>query len=166
MRVGFGFDAHPLVAGRPLILAGREIDFPKGLAGFSDGDAAAHAIIDAILGAAALGDCGAYFPAGNPEFEGARSMELLRKAVGILDEDGFRIENIDCTIVTDQPALAPFVTEMRQNIAAATGLHLEQCSVKAKRTEGLGFTGDGRGIAAYAVATIEQTKAVVQYPQL
>jgi len=161
VRVGFGFDAHRLVAGRPLILAGCQVEFPKGLEGFSDGDVAAHAIIDAILGAAALGDCGSYFPAGQAEFEGARSIELLRKAAGILSADGYRIENIDCTIVAEQPALAPFVEEMRQNIVAATGLHLEQCSLKAKRTEGLGFAGEGAGMAAFAVAAIARAIQVL-----
>ncbi len=159
MRVGFGFDAHRLAPGRQLVIAGARIPFDKGLEGFSDGDVAAHAIIDAILGAAALGDCGAYFPAGSPEYADANSMDLLRKAAGILAEDGFKIENIDCTIVAEQPPLAAFVDQMRQNIVRATGIALEQCSVKAKRTEGLGFTGQGLGMAAYAVAMVEHRTA-------
>lgn len=156
MRAGFGFDAHRLVAGRPLILAGCRIDFAKGLEGFSDGDVAAHAVIDALLGAAALGDCGTHFPAGDPRHANADSMQLLRAAVALLAKRGFTPGNIDCTIVAEHPQLAAYVEAMRQNIAAATGLQLERCSVKAKRTEGLGFTGDGSGMAAYAAATVAQ----------
>ncbi|MDQ6780805.1 MAG: 2-C-methyl-D-erythritol 2,4-cyclodiphosphate synthase [Candidatus Eremiobacteraeota bacterium] len=155
-RAGLGFDAHRLVAGRPLILAGCRIEFAKGLEGFSDGDVVAHAIIDALLGAAGLGDCGTHFPACDPRYANADSMQLLRTAVALLSESGFGIGNIDCTIVAEQPPLAPFVEAMRQNIAAATRLRLDRCSVKAKRTEGLGFTGDGSGMAAYAAASIEE----------
>lgn len=154
MLVGFGFDAHRLEAGRPLVLAGCRIAFEKGLVGFSDGDVAAHAIIDAILGAAALGDCGTHFPAGDARFAGADSMALLRRAVEIVARAGFIVVNIDCTIVAEQPPLAPSIAAMRENVARAGAIAIERCSVKAKRTEGLGFTGEGTGMAAYAVATL------------
>ena len=156
MRVGFGFDAHRLIAGRPLVLAGCQIPFDKGLEGFSDGDVAAHAIIDAILGAAALGDCGKHFPAGQAEFAGIKSVELLRRATVILSDNGYNIENIDCTIVTDQPPLAGFIEAMIENVVTATHLTADRCSVKAKRSEGLGFTGEGRGMAAFAVACVRR----------
>jgi len=156
VRVGLGFDAHRLVAGRPLVLAGCRIPFDKGLEGFSDGDVAAHAIIDAIFGAAALGDCGTHFPAGQPEFANADSMQLLRQATVILKHSGYVVENIDCTIVTDQPPLADFIATMLDNVVAATALAADRCSMKAKRTEGLGFTGEGRGIAALAVACVRR----------
>jgi 2-C-methyl-D-erythritol 2,4-cyclodiphosphate synthase len=117
----------------------------------------AHALIDALLGAAALGDCGSMFPAGNPEFAGAHSVELLRRAARRLTEAGFRVGNVDCTIVAEQPALAPHIEKMRASLADATGIAVEQCSVKAKHTEGMGFTGEGIGMAAFATATLEST---------
>ena len=155
MRVGFGFDAHRLVPGRPLVLAGCRIPFDRGLEGYSDADVAAHAVIDALLGAAALGDCGSMFPAGNPEFAGAESVGLLRRAVQRLTDAGHRIGNVDCTIVAEQPPLAPHIDKMRQTLATAMGIPLERCSVKAKHTEGMGYTGEGIGMAAYAAATLE-----------
>ena len=155
MRVGFGFDAHKLVAGRPLVLAGVSVPFERGLEGFSDGDAAAHAVIDAVLGAAAMGDCGAHFPAGDPRFAGARSVDLLAQAAALLAGAGLRIGNVDCTIVAERPPLAPHIDAMRAALAAAIGIEVGSVSVKAKRTEGLGFTGTGEGIAAYAVAALE-----------
>jgi 2-C-methyl-D-erythritol 2,4-cyclodiphosphate synthase len=160
MRVGFGYDAHPLVAGRPLVLAGVEIPFERGLDGYSDGDVVAHALIDALLGAAALGDCGSHFPAGDPRFKGADSVELVRRALAIVKGAGFDVGNVDCTVVAERPALAPFVDKMRANLAGALGVHAAQVSVKAKRTEGLGFEGEGRGIAAYAVATIRHASEI------
>jgi 2-C-methyl-D-erythritol 2,4-cyclodiphosphate synthase len=152
MRVGFGFDAHRLVPGRPLVLAGCRIPFDRGLEGYSDADVAAHAIIDAILGAAAMGDCGSMFPAGNPDFAGADSVALLRRAVKAVSEAGFTIGNVDCTIVAERPALAPYIESMRQCIASAVGVPVDRCNVKAKHTEGMGYTGEGTGMAAYAVA--------------
>ena len=157
MRVGFGYDAHPLVTGRPLVLAGVEIPFERGLDGYSDGDVVAHAVIDALLGAAALGDCGTHFPAGDPRYAGADSVELVRRAIALVKAASFDVGNVDCTVVAEQPALAPFVARMRTNLAGALGVHADLVSVKAKRTEGLGFEGEGRGIAAYAVANIRHT---------
>ena len=158
MRAGLGYDAHPLVADRPLILAGVEIPFGRGLEGFSDADVAAHAIIDAILGAASLGDCGTHFPSGDAKYAGARSVELLRRAVGFVAEAGFVVGNIDCTIVAERPSLAPFVVRMREELAKAIGIEAGRVSVKAKRTEGLGFTGSGDGIEAYAIALLEEKR--------
>ncbi|HEV2038337.1 MAG TPA: 2-C-methyl-D-erythritol 2,4-cyclodiphosphate synthase [Candidatus Eremiobacteraceae bacterium] len=154
MKVGFGFDAHRLVPGRPLILGGCRIPFERGLEGYSDADVVAHALIDALLGAAAMGDCGSMFPAGNPEFAGADSIGLLRRAVKRLNDAGFKVGNVDCTIVAERPALAPHLDTMRQTLADAVGIALELCSVKAKHTEGMGYTGEGIGMAAYAVAML------------
>jgi 2-C-methyl-D-erythritol 2,4-cyclodiphosphate synthase len=158
MRVGFGYDAHPLVAGRPLVLAGVTIPFGRGLDGFSDADVAAHAVIDALFGAAAMGDCGTHFPAGDARFAGARSVELLREATAVLRGANFVVGNIDCTIVAERPALLPFVSEMRASLAEAIGIDAGRVSVKAKRTEGLGFIGSGDGIEAYAIALIEDAR--------
>jgi 2-C-methyl-D-erythritol 2,4-cyclodiphosphate synthase len=155
MRVGFGFDAHRLVPGRPLVLAGVRIPFDLGLEGFSDADVIAHAVIDAVLGAAALGDCGSRFPAGDPKYAGAESIGLLKIAAQILNGAGLRAHNVDCVIVAEAPALAPHLEKMRVALAAALGIDTGSCSVKAKRTEGLGFTGTSEGMAAYAVATVE-----------
>jgi 2-C-methyl-D-erythritol 2,4-cyclodiphosphate synthase len=154
MRVGFGYDAHPLVAGRPLVLAGVVIPFERGLDGYSDGDVVAHALIDALLGAAALGDCGTHFPAGDPRFKGADSVDLVRRTMSLLKAERFDVGNVDCTVVAEQPALAPYVPQMRANLARVLGVNPDLVSVKAKRTEGLGFEGEGRGIVAYAVASI------------
>jgi 2-C-methyl-D-erythritol 2,4-cyclodiphosphate synthase len=156
MRVGFGFDAHRLVPGRPLVLAGCRVPFERGLEGFSDADVVAHALIDALLGAAALGDCGTMFPAGKPEFAGADSIDLLRRAVARIAQAGLCIGNIDCTIVAEQPTLSPHIERMRKTLANACGISVEQCSVKAKHTEGMGFTGEGIGMAAFALATLEE----------
>jgi 2-C-methyl-D-erythritol 2,4-cyclodiphosphate synthase len=155
MRVGFGFDAHRLVPGRPLVLAGCRIPFDRGLEGYSDADVAAHATIDAILGAAALGDCGTMFPAGDPQYAGADSVALLRRAVARVAQAGLRVGNLDCTIVAERPALAPHLPAVRAALAQACGIDLERCSVKAKHTEGMGFTGEGIGMAAFATVTLE-----------
>jgi 2-C-methyl-D-erythritol 2,4-cyclodiphosphate synthase len=155
MKIGFGFDAHRLVPGRPLVLAGCRVPFERGLEGYSDADVAAHAVIDALLGAAALGDCGSMFPAGDPQYAGADSVELLRRAVRRLTDAGLRVGNVDCTIVAEAPPLAPHIATMRQNLAAAIGISVDCCSVKAKHTEGMGYTGEGIGMAAYAVAILE-----------
>jgi 2-C-methyl-D-erythritol 2,4-cyclodiphosphate synthase len=157
VRVGFGFDAHRLGAGRPLILGGCQIPFERGLEGYSDGDVLAHALIDAILGAAALGDCGGRFPAGDPRYAGANSMKLLTEAAAILRDAGFQINNVDCTIVAEEPALAPHIETMRKTLAKVLNIDFACCSVKAKHTEGLGFTGRGEGMTAYAVASVEKT---------
>ena len=154
MRLGFGFDAHRLVAGRPLVLAGCRIPFDRGLEGYSDADVVAHALIDALLGAAALGDCGTMFPAGDPQFAGADSVHLLRCAVKRIVESGLRVGNVDCTVVAERPALAPYIENMRSALAEACGIGVESCSVKAKHTEGMGFTGEGVGMAAFATATL------------
>lgn len=156
MRVGFGYDAHRLEPGRALVIAGIDIPFDRGLAGHSDADVATHAVIDAVLGAAALGDCGAHFPATDPQFEGAKSTTLLRSAVAMLAPEGLRVFNVDCTIVAERPPLAPFVPAMRSALASALGIELTHVSVKAKRPEGLGFAGDGSGIEAHAVALLEE----------
>ncbi|MFI5388334.1 MAG: 2-C-methyl-D-erythritol 2,4-cyclodiphosphate synthase [Candidatus Eremiobacterales bacterium] len=158
MRAGLGYDAHPLVADRPLILAGVEIAFGRGLEGFSDADVVAHAVIDALLGAAALGDCGTHFPSGDAKFAGARSVDLLRQAVGFVSDAGFAIGNVDCTIVAERPSLAPYVARMRDDLAAAIGVDVSRVSVNAKRTEGLGFTGSGDGVEAYAIALLEEKR--------
>lgn len=158
MRVGLGYDAHPLVADRPLILAGVEIPYGRGLEGFSDADVAAHAVIDAILGAASLGDCGTHFPSDDERYAGARSVDLLRQAIGFLTEAGFTVGNVDCTIVAERPSLAPYIDRMRAVLAAAIGIDKQLVSVKAKRTEGLGFTGSGDGIESYAIALVEERR--------
>jgi 2-C-methyl-D-erythritol 2,4-cyclodiphosphate synthase len=155
MRVGFGFDAHRLVPDRPLVLGGVRIQFVKGLEGFSDADVLTHAIIDAVLGAAGLGDCGSRFPAGDPKYANAVSVKLLEQTAVMLRQAGLRVNNVDCTIVAEQPALAGHVGAMRAVLANALGVAENACNVKAKRTEGLGFTGTGDGMAAYAVATVE-----------
>jgi 2-C-methyl-D-erythritol 4-phosphate cytidylyltransferase/2-C-methyl-D-erythritol 2,4-cyclodiphosphate synthase len=154
VKAGFGFDAHRLVPGRPLIIAGCRVPFDKGLEGYSDADVAAHAVIDAILGAAALGDCGSLFPAGDPQYAGADSMELLRRAVQCVRDAGYAVSNLDCTIVAERPPLAPHIQQMRANLASAVGVPIDCCNVKAKHTEGMGYTGEGIGMAAYAIATL------------
>lgn len=155
MRMGHGFDAHRLVEGRPLVLGGVTIHSPIGALGHSDADVLAHAVSDAILGAAALGDLGGHFPDSDERWRDANSLDLLQACAGELDRAGFRIENVDATIVLQRPKLAPHIEEMRKNLAARLGLELQQVSVKAKTSEGMGYTGDGSGIAAYAVACIE-----------
>ena len=160
MRIGFGFDAHRLVPGRPLVLGGVRIPHDRGLEGFSDADVTAHAVIDAVLGAAGLGDCGSRFPAGDPKYAGADSVALLREAASMLAAAGLRANNVDCVIVAEAPALAPHLGAMSAALAAALGIERARCSVKAKRTEGLGFTGTGEGMAAYAVATVEEISKV------
>ena len=155
MRIGHGYDVHRLVEGRKLILGGVEIPFEKGLLGHSDADVLAHAVMDAVLGAAALGDIGQHFPDNDPAYAGADSLELARHVARILSEHGYRVENIDATILCQRPKLAPHIPAMRANLAAAFGLPVEAVSVKATTEEHLGFTGEGLGIAAHAVALIE-----------
>ena len=155
MRIGHGYDVHRLVEGRKLILGGVEIPFEKGLLGHSDADVLAHAVMDAVLGAAALGDIGQHFPDNDPAYAGADSLELARHVAHILSEHGYRVENIDATILCQRPKLAPHIPAMRANLAAAFGLPVDAVSVKATTEEHLGFTGEGLGIAAHAVALIE-----------
>ena len=155
MRIGHGYDVHRLVEQRKLILGGVEIPFEKGLLGHSDADVLTHAVMDAVLGAAALGDIGQHFPDNDPEYAGADSLKLARRVAQILKEHGWRIENIDATLLCQRPKLAPHIPAMRANLAAAFGLPVEAVSVKATTEEHLGFTGEGLGIAAHAVALIE-----------
>ena len=154
MRIGAGYDVHRLTEGRDLILGGVLIPYEKGLLGHSDADVIVHAIMDALLGAAALGDIGQHFPDSDPAYEGISSMELLKRTGELLDENRFLIENIDSTIIAQRPKLAPYLTQMRQNVADALGLKLSQVSIKATTEEGLGFTGSGEGIAASAVCLL------------
>ncbi len=155
-RFGHGFDAHRLVEGRRLVLGGVEVPFERGALGHSDADVVVHAIADALLGAAALGDLGGHFPDSDPQWKDADSMVLLEACAFRLREAGYRIVNLDATIVVDRPKLASFIGQMRENIARCIGVPLEDVSIKAKTSEGLGYTGDGSGIAAYAVASIER----------
>jgi len=157
MRIGSGYDVHPLAAGRRLVLGGVDIPFDKGLDGWSDADALTHAIIDALLGAAALGDIGTHFPAGDPEYKDISSLVLLKKIKEKLAEKGWLIENIDATIVAEQPRLSDFIDRMREKLSQTLGTALDQVSVKASTSNRLGFIGRGEGIAAYAVALIKET---------
>ncbi len=157
MRIGQGFDVHALVVGRPLIIGGVEISYTLGLLGHSDADVLLHAIIDALLGAAALGDIGRHFPDTDPQFCGADSRSLLREAVRRVRAAGFAPVNIDCTIIAEAPKMAPHVALMAANIAADCGIEVDGVNVKAKTTERLGFIGRGEGIAADAVALLVKT---------
>ena len=155
MRIGHGYDVHRLVEGRRLVLGGVEIPWEKGLLGHSDADVLLHALMDALLGACALGDIGQHFPDKDPAYEGADSLELLRRVAVLLRERGFRPVNVDCTVLAQRPRLAPFIPQMRRQIAGALSLELDCVSVKATTEEGLGFTGEGLGIAAHAVVLVE-----------
>ena len=157
MRIGQGFDVHALVVGRPLIIGGVEIPYAQGLLGHSDADVLLHAITDALLGAAALGDIGRHFPDSDPQYRGADSRALLREAVRRVRAAGFAPVNIDCTIIAEAPKMAPYVALMAANIAADCGIEVGVVNVKAKTTERLGFTGRGEGIAADAVALLVKT---------
>jgi 2-C-methyl-D-erythritol 2,4-cyclodiphosphate synthase len=154
-RTGLGYDCHRFAAGRRLVLGGIEIAHDRGLAGHSDADVLTHAIIDALLGAAALGDIGEHFPDTEERYRGADSLELLRTTVAMLAERGFAIVNVDATVIIEQPHLAPFRERMRSALSGALGLPLNDVNVKATRGEGMGFVGTGEGAAALAVATIE-----------
>jgi len=153
-RIGHGFDAHRLVEGRPLVLGGVRIPFERGALGHSDGDALAHAIADALLGAAALPDLGSRFPAGDPRWKDAESLVLLAQCAAAVREARYAIGNVDATVVLDQPKLGGFVDEMRARIAACLEIEKSLVGVKVKRSEGMGYTGDGTGLAAYAVALL------------
>ncbi len=154
MRIGHGFDAHRLVAGRPFILGGVHVPSDFGALGHSDADVLAHAICDALLGAAALGDLGAHFPDNDERWRGADSLALLAECVAMLGRAGYVVRNLDATIVVQAPKLAPYLLTMRERVAATLEIPIGDVSVKAKTSEGMGYTGDGSGIAAYAVALI------------
>ena len=154
MRIGHGYDVHRLVEGRKLILGGVEVPYEKGLLGHSDADVLTHAVMDALLGAAGLGDIGQHFPDSDDRFLGVDSLELLRQVCGMLSERGYRIGNVDVTVIAQRPKLAGFIPAMRENLAAVMGLRPEDVNVKATTEEKLGFTGEGLGIAAHAVALI------------
>jgi len=155
IRVGVGYDVHPLAAGRPLVLGGVRIPYERGLAGHSDSDVLAHAVVDALLGAAALGDIGSHFPPSDPRYKDADSMAFVGHAVRLLAQRRWHICNVDATMVAQEPRLAPHVPRMRENLSRALGVDVARVSVKAKSTNGLGFEGRGEGIAAHAVALIE-----------
>lgn len=155
MRIGYGYDVHRLVEGRKLILGGVDIPWEKGLLGHSDADVLTHALMDALLGAAALGDIGQHFPDRDPAYEGADSVELLRHVCALLKKEGYRVGNVDVTVVAQRPKLAPHIPAMREKLAAAMEVELNRVSVKATTEEGLGFSGEGLGIAAHAVALLE-----------
>ena len=154
MRVGMGYDVHRLVENRDLIIGGVKIPYEKGLLGHSDADVLLHAIMDALLGAAALGDIGKHFPDNDPAYKGADSLMLLKKVGELLSEEGYVIENIDSTIIAQRPKMASHIEQMRRNIADTLGLDMNRVNVKATTEEGLGFTGSGEGISAQAVALI------------
>ena len=152
---GIGYDVHPLIAGRSLVLGGVSIPFDKGLAGHSDGDVLIHAIIDALLGAATLGDIGTHFSSSDPQYKEIASTLLLRRTSELLEERGWRIIHLDATIVAEQPTMKPFIDKMRRNVAESLKVDRNSVNIKATTTDGLGSIGRGEGIAAQAIATIE-----------
>lgn len=156
MRIGHGYDVHRLVPGRKLILGGVEIPFEKGLDGHSDADVLVHAVMDALLGAATLGDIGKLFPDNDDAYLGADSIELLEKVRCVLQDHGWKLGNLDATVIAQRPKLAPYIDAMRQKIADALKTEISNISVKATTEEKLGFTGNGEGIAAHAVCLIER----------
>ncbi len=155
MRIGMGYDVHRLTEGRDLILGGVRIPYEKGLLGHSDADVLVHAVMDALLGAAALGDIGRHFPDTDPEYEGASSIRLLEHVGRLLGEKGYAVGNVDATIVAQRPKMAPYMEEMRENMAKALGVLPDRINIKATTEEGLGFTGSGEGISSQAVACLE-----------
>lgn len=156
MRVGLGYDVHRLVAGRPLVLGGVTVPFEKGLLGHSDADVICHAVGDALLGAAALGDLGSHFPDDDPRWKDISSLKLLGEVKSLVREKGFQIVNIDATLVAERPRIGSHVPKMRQHLAEALEMPVEQVSIKATTTEGLGFAGSGQGMVAYAVALVDE----------
>ena len=158
LRIGHGYDVHRLVTGRKLILGGLQVPYELGLDGHSDADVLLHAVMDALLGAAALGDIGQHFPDSDPAYAGVSSMVLLKSVGGILKNAGYAVVNIDATVLAQKPKLAPYIEEMRRRIAETLGISHDRVSVKATTEEGLGFTGEGKGIAVHAVALIEKTE--------
>lgn len=163
MRVGLGYDVHKLVEGRDLILGGVAIPYEKGLLGHSDADVLVHAIMDALLGAAALGDIGKHFPDTDPAYKGADSLKLLEHVGTLLDEHLYVIENIDATIIAQRPKMAPHIPTMRENVARVLGIDVEQVNIKATTEEGLGFTGQGEGISSQAICAIEKMTNMTSY---
>ena len=155
MRGGIGYDVHSLTPGRRLVLGGIDIPFDKGLSGWSDADVLTHAIIDALLGAAALGDIGSHFPPGEPQYKDISSLVLLKRVRDELAENGWQAGNVDATILAERPKLRGFIDQMRQQLSQTLGLNISQVSVKASTSDQLGFIGRGEGIAACAVATVE-----------
>lgn len=153
-RIGQGYDVHRLVEGRPLVLGGVTVPWERGLLGHSDADVLLHAVMDALLGAAALGDIGRLFPDSSERYRGIDSRRLLREVAAVLVESGFSVGNVDVTLVAQRPKVAPYILRMRENIASDLGIPLDAVSVKATTEEGLGFTGSGEGMAAHAVALI------------
>jgi len=156
-RTGIGYDIHPLVRGRALVLGGVRIEHEAGLAGHSDGDVLTHALIDALLGAAALGDIGTHFPSGDPRYAGANSLDLLRQAIELVSRAGYRIVNVDATVIAEAPKLAPHIESMRSNLAGALGIAVDGVSVKATTADQLGALGRSEGIAALAIALLDST---------
>lgn len=154
MRVGMGYDVHKLVSGRVLILGGVEIPYEKGLLGHSDADVLLHAVMDALLGAAALGDIGKHFPDTDPAYAGISSLQLLEYVGGLLEDACYMVDNIDATIIAQQPKMRDYIDTMRKNIADTLGLDMDQVNIKATTEEGLGFTGQGAGISAQAVCAV------------
>lgn len=154
MRIGMGYDVHKLVEGRDLIMGGVTIPYEKGLLGHSDADVLLHAIMDALLGAAALGDIGKHFPDTDEKYKGISSIELLKHVGSLLEENHFMIENIDATIIAQRPKMRPYIDQMRQNIADALEVDITQINVKATTEEGLGFTGSGEGISSQAICML------------
>ena len=160
MRIGHGYDVHRVTEGRKMIIGGVEIPYEKGLLGHSDADVLLHAVTDAILGAAALGDIGRHFPDTDPRYKGIDSRILLRHAVGLVREKGWRVENVDATVIAQRPKLAPYIDEMRANIAADLGVGEDAVNVKATTEEKLGFTGRGEGISAHAVCLLTEVSTL------
>ncbi len=156
LRIGIGYDVHALAAGRRLVLGGIEIPFDRGLSGWSDADVLTHAIMDALLGAAALGDIGRHFPPGDPQFKDISSLKLLVKVKDLLAANGWQVGNIDTTIVAERPRLSEHINRMRENLCQTLEVNVEQVSVKASTSDGLGFAGRGEGIAALAVAALKE----------
>lgn len=162
IRIGHGYDVHRLTEGRPLILGGVHIPYERGLLGHSDADVLAHAVMDALLGAAALGDIGGLFPDSDERWRGADSLRLLEQVTALLAENGWEIGNVDATVLAQAPKLAPYIPEMRQKLAVAMGVNASQVSVKATTEEHLGFTGAGEGMACHAVALLSRKKTSIR----
>lgn len=158
MRIGIGYDVHPLVEGRKLILGGVEVPFNKGLAGHSDADVLLHAVCDASLGAAGEGDIGCHFPASDPQYKNISSLTLLQKVFQIISKKHTLVNNIDATVIAEKPRLSPYINAMKEKIAASLGIKKEAVNIKATTTEGLGFIGKGEGMAAYAVVTLKASE--------
>ncbi|MGB2814269.1 MAG: 2-C-methyl-D-erythritol 2,4-cyclodiphosphate synthase [Dehalococcoidales bacterium] len=156
LRVGIGYDVHALSAGRRLVLGGVEVPFELGLSGWSDADVLTHAVMDALLGAAALGDIGRHFPPGDPQYKDISSLTLLAKVKALLAEKGWQVNNLDATIIAERPRLSDYINDMREKLCQTLGIDMERVSVKASTSDGLGFTGRGEGIATYAVAALKE----------